>query len=546
LRYRVSTSGSAPHYANGRITWEIAIEPGARWHACAFYDLEYDGEVHHAAEACHDRLAESEPDFRLRQWIANTPALLSPNDDLERLYRQSVEDLNALAIQQQDGPLGGWLPAAGVPWYVAVFGRDTLITSLQTALVHPGIAYGTLQVLAEHQATERDDWRDAEPGKILHEIRHGELAHFRRIPHVPYYGTADATPLYLITLHEAWKWTGDVELLRTYRDVAERCLDWIDEYGDFDGDGFQEYRTRSDLGYENVGWKDGIDSVVYPDGQSVPQPKALCELQGYVFDAWMRMAEVFDVLGEPHRGDELRTRARDLQRRFNEAFWCEDIGTYAFGLDHEKRPIRTVVSNTGHLLWSGIASPEYAERVVRRLMEPDMLSGWGVRTLASSHRAFNPFAYQRGSIWPHDNGMIALGFRRYGFVEEANHIAREIVEAAKSFNSYRIPELYAGIQRTAHSFPVQYVGANVPQAWAAGAVFQLLQAMLGIQADAACGRLTVDPHLPSWVPEIELRGLRVGGATVDLQFKRGRGTNRWDATVRSGDLDVVRAPWAPW
>jgi glycogen debranching enzyme len=396
------------------------------------------------------------------------------------------------------------------------------------------------------QATEVDDWRDAQPGKIPHELRFGELAHFHRVPHTPYYGTADATPLYLIALHEAWKWLGDAELLRGYRDVALRCLEWIDRDGDLDGDGFQEYRTRSSRGYENMGWKDAEDAVVYPDGRQVRQPKALCELQGYVFDAWLRMAEVFDVLDERDRSAALRGKAADLQRRFEQRFWCEDLGFYAYGLDPDKQPIRTIASNAGHLLWSGIASREHAARVVARLLEPDMWSGWGIRTLSARNPAYNPFSYQRGSVWPHDNGIIALGFKRYGFAAEAARVARDISEAASYFASYRLPELYAGIERQPGRFPVQYVGANVPQAWAAGSIFHLLQAILGLRADAPANRLLIDPQLPKWLPDVTLRGLAVGDAHVDLRFWCEDETTRWDASVHDGQIAIERHVWRPW
>jgi glycogen debranching enzyme len=380
----------------------------------------------------------------------------------------------------------------------------------------------------------------------MHELRFGELAHFHKIPHTPYYGTADATPLYLIVLHEAWKWSGDDGLLRRYREVALRCLDWIDRYGDLDGDGFQEYKTRSSLGYENVGWKDAGDAVVYPDGSQVAQPKALCELQGYVFDAWMRMAEIFDALGEPRRAAELRRNAAALQRRFEERFWCEEIGCYAFGLDPGKQPIETIASNAGHCLWSGIASPAHAARVVERLMQPDMWSGWGIRTLSAANPAYNPYSYQLGSVWPHDNGIIALGFKRYGFAAEAARIARDISEAASYFVSYRLPELYAGVERRPGTFPVQYPGANVPQAWAAGAVFHLLRAILGVQADAPNGVLYVDPHLPAWLPDLTLRGLRVGRGKLDLRFWREGDRTRWDAELGEGEVEVRQNSWRPW
>ncbi len=282
------------------------------------------------------------------------------------------------------------MPAAGLPWFVALFGRDSLIVSLQNALVYPDFARGALDVLAEWQATERDDYRDAEPGKILHELRRGELAHFKLIPHTPYYGTADATPLYLVTLHTAWRCTGDLAMVQRLMPVAERCLRWIDEWGDRDGDGFQEYQTRSPKGYENMAWKDSGDSVMHADGSAVHGPKALCELQGYVFDAWTRMAEIYDALGKPDRAAELRQKAAALYQRFNELFWNEAEGYYAYGLDGDKRPILSVASNPGHLLWSGIVPPDRAGRVVARLMQPDMWSGWGIRTLSAKHPSLQP------------------------------------------------------------------------------------------------------------------------------------------------------------
>jgi len=546
LRSRVLKSSSLPVYANGRATFEVALDPGSTWHTCTDYHfLDGAAAAGWSARSCADGFAHDDYDETQRRWLEHATSLTSENEEIYRFYRQSVEDMGALRLYEHDVAPDTWVPAAGAPWFVALFGRDSLIASLQNMLVSPGFARGALRTLARYQATAIDDWRDAEPGKILHELRVGELAHFHRVPHTPYYGTADATPLYLIALHEAWRWLGDAALLREYRDVALRCLEWIDRYGDLDGDGFQEYRTRSPEGYDNMGWKDSGDAVVYPDGRLVRQPKALCELQGYVFDAWLRMAEVFDELGERERATELRRRAAELRQRFEAAFWCEDIGSYAFCLDPAKTPVRTVTSNAGHLLWSGIARPERAERVVRRLLEPDMWTGLGIRTLSAATLAYNPFSYQRGSVWPHDNGIIALGFKRYGFAAEAARVARGISEAASHFAGHRLPELYAGAAPQPGGFPVQYLGANVPQAWAAGSIFHLLQAILGLQADAPRGRLYVDPELPRWLPELTLHGLAIGDASVDLQFRRVDDRCQWDATVRRGHVDVSKEAWGP-
>src|ERR1700737_3614965 len=500
LIYRLVHSSSRPIYANGRITFEVELSAGATWHTCCHYLLVRGQAVRAAPPACscdHRGEADADQDRLHRQWRDAATKVTTANEDIYRLYRQSVEDMGALRLYDHDFAPDVWLPAAGVPWFVAIFGRDSLIAGLQSTIVHAGFARGALKKLAQFQATEMDDRRDAEPGKIPHEMRTGELAHFHRIPHTPYYGTAAATPRYLITLHETWKWLGDLALLREHRDVALRCLEWIDRYGDLDGDGFQEYKTRSPQGYENMGWKDAPDAVVYPDGRQVPQPKALCELQGYVFDAWMRTAEVLEALDQRERAAGLRAKAKALRVAFEEKFWCEDLGFYAFALDPDKQPVQTIASNAGHCLASGIASPEHAARVVGQFFEPDMWSGWGIRTLSASNPAYNPFSYQRGSVWPHDNGIIALGFKRYGFAAEAARVARDISEAASLFVAYRPPELYAGIERRPGTFPVLYPQANVPQAWAAGSVFHLLQAMLGVRADAPRGGLSADPDPPS-------------------------------------------------
>ncbi|HVN02216.1 MAG TPA: glycogen debranching N-terminal domain-containing protein [Caulobacteraceae bacterium] len=540
LTIRVRNASSPPVFANGRISFAVELEPGQSWRACLLYDV-FDGDRRVAAPtACiSEALSSSRAAKRLADWQAHALKLTTSNEEFYRFYSQAVEDMAALRLPISGTDHMEFVPAAGVPWFVGLFGRDALIVSFQNAMVYPDFARGALDVLGRWQATERDDYRDAEPGKIMHELRTGELAHFRLIPHTPYYGTADATPLYLIVLHNAWRCTGDAGLLERHLGTAERCLAWIDEYGDRDGDGFQEYQTRSPDGYENQGWKDSGDSMVYPDGSPVRGPKALCELQGYVYDAWMRMAEVFDAVGNGARAGALRAKARRLFERFNEAFWDEESGFYALCLDGEKRPVLSVASNAGHLLWSGIAPPERAARVVRRLLAPDMSSGWGIRTLSAQHPAYNPHSYQNGSVWPHDNGLIVLGFRRYGFTEEAWRIARDISGAAGYFMAHRMPELYAGLEREPTSFPVQHQGANAPQAWAAGSCFCLLQAILGFRPDAPSGRLYLDPALPDWLPDLALRDLRLGEASLDLRLWREDETTRWEVT--RGDARLVEA-----
>jgi glycogen debranching enzyme len=540
VRAVTATSGSRDAnavYANGRLSFEVDLDSGETWHCCLLYTLEDGKRTFPPLEDCADQHQKTHHAEALSDWLRSVLKIRCSNEEFYRLYRQALEDMAALRLPIVGTDHMVFLPAAGLPWFVAPFGRDSLIVSLQNMLIYPDFARGSLDILGSLQAREEDDYRDAEPGKILHEIRYGELAHFKLIPHTPYYGTADATPLYLITLHAAWRATGDRALLERHLETAEGCLSWIDDYGDRDGDGFQEYQTRSPVGYENMGWKDSGDSVVYPDGSLVKGPKALCELQGYVYDAWLRMSEVFDELGKPGRARELRTKAAALFKRFNEAFWDDELGFYAFALDGEKKKVLTVASNPGHCLSSGIVPPERAAKVVRRLMAPDMWSGWGIRTLSALHPAFNPYNYQTGSVWPHDNATIALGFKRYGFGAEAARIARDISGAASHFLFNQLPELYTVPERDEVNFPVQYLGANIPQAWAAGSVFALMQAMLGFRPDAPRGKLHVDPLLPEWLPDLTILDLRVGKQRFDIRFWRDSGQTQFE--VLQGDPEAV-------
>ena len=525
-------------FANGRLTFEIRLPPGATWHGCLLYDF-FDGETRYQAKrGCVQHAEGSEQAKAHRAWRDTVLKIETSNEDFHHIYEQAIDDMAALRLPVDGSDDMIFLPAAGLPWFMAPFGRDSLIVSIQNILIYPEFARGSLATLGRWQAQARDDFRDAEPGKIMHELRYGELAHFGLIPHTPYYGTADATPLYLITLHAAWRASGDPELLEQYLPNAEAALAWIDQYGDRDGDGFQEYQTRSPVGYENVAWKDAGDSMVYADGSPVRGPKALCELQGYVYDAWVRSAEIFDALGNPDRAAQLRRKADRLFRQFNEDFWDEDSGFYAYMLDGDKQKVLTVASNPGHLLWSGIVPADRARRVADRLMAPDMNSGWGIRTLSSQHPAFNPYSYQNGSVWPHDNSLIVLGFKRYGFTDEVGQIAHDISLAASHFQLYQLPELYSGVARTPGSFPVQYLGANVPQAWAAGSCFAMMQAMLGIYPDAPNGQLYVDPTLPDWLPDITLRDLRLGHHRLDILFRRDGDRTVWD--VLRGDARLVK------
>jgi len=333
----VSRASSKAVSANGRLSFDIVLQPNEAWHACLLYTLE-DGEQHfRAPRDCIGQCGKSQHAGTMAQWLKIVAKIESSNEEFYRLFNQALEDMAALRLPIKGTDHVVFLPAAGLPWFVAPFGRDSLIVSLQNILIYPEFARGALEVLGSLQAKEEDPYRDAEPGKILHELRYGELAHFKLIPHTPYYGTADATPLYLIALHSAWRAIGDQALLEQHLQTAEGCLSWIDRYGDRDGDGFQEYQTRSAVGYENMAWKDSGDAVMHQDGSLVKGPKALCELQGYVYSAWVRMAQVFDALGKPERAKELRAKAAVLFERFNQAFWDEELGFYAYALDGDKK-----------------------------------------------------------------------------------------------------------------------------------------------------------------------------------------------------------------
>lgn len=546
-------------YSNGRICFEIDLEPNGRWHTCSEIVMER-GKRSSAPgweHCCHSDgvspcLDEPSDKDKRQIWQERCTGLISSNSNLTRMYHQAVDDMRALRIYDMDISEDIWVPAAGVPWFVTLFGRDSLTVSYQSMLVSPGFALGAIKRLADYQATERDDWRDAQPGKILHEIRFGELSHFHQIPFAPYYGTADATILYLIMLSEAYRWTGDLGLIQAYREVAEQCLTWIDKYGDLDGDGYQEYKTFSDHGYENLGWKDAGDAVVYADGTQVKQPKALCELQGYVYDAKLRMVEIFEDLGEHDYAQKLLREAETLKVRFNQDFWMEDEGCFAFGLDPAKKQITSVSSNAGQCLWSGIAYPDKAARTARRLLQRDMWSGWGIRTLTEHNPAYNPFSYQRGSVWPQDNGLIADGFKRYGLIQESHQVIRGIFDAIEHFESFRPPEVFAGIERTEdYDFPVLYPsGANIPQAWATGCIFHMVRILLGLHADAPHGRLYVQPTLPDWLPDLEIKRLRIGASTLHLRFWREGEKSCWrvisnQSVNKEEAIEVLNEPGDP-
>jgi glycogen debranching enzyme len=447
---------------------------------------------------------------------------------------------------------GGAIPAAGIPWYVAPFGRDSLLTAEQSLLLDPAIARGTLTVLAALQARTSDPLRDAEPGKIPHELRSGELARANLIPHTPYYGSVDATPLFVMLAGAYYRWTADLETLEVLMPEIDAALGWIDDHGDLDGDGFIEYHRRSPGGLRNQGWKDSDEAIVHADGESAEGPIALVEVQGYTYLAKLRIAEVYDAIGQPDRGRALRAEAAALRSAFNDAFWNPSEGTFALALDGRKRQVASVTSNPGHCLYCGIIDEDKARLVAERLMAADMFNGWGIRTLSARSPAYNPMSYHTGSIWPHDNAIIAAGLRRYGYTGPMMQIARGIFEIAVRAPDHRLAELYCGFARKMEDDSeraagiVSYPVACTPQAWAAAAPFMLLGAILGLTADAPRRTLSVTkPTTPPWLGRIVLERLRVGDATIHLAVARERSGIMVSILDREGELTVVTDREAP-
>ncbi|QYJ16679.1 hypothetical protein Rxycam_02514 [Rubrobacter xylanophilus DSM 9941] len=433
---------------------------------------------------------------------AAAPALETDWEALRRSWERSVEDLAALTFDAGEGLL---VPAAGAPWYMALFGRDTLLAAYGAMILTPEPARNALRALARWQATGRDDYTDAEPGKIPHELRRGELAFFREVPQ-PYYGTADATLLFLVLLEEHRRWTADDGFTRELEGPARRALDWLLLHADRTEDGFIAYERRSTAGLENHGWKDSDDSMLFRDGRRAGGKISPCEVQGYAYDALLRTANLAgSVWGDAGLAGRLRDEAGGLRERFDRNYWMEERGYYALALDGEGRKVDSVTSNAGHLLWSGIVPEEKAPLLARRLLSEEMFSGWGIRTMAEGEGGYDPLSYHNGSVWPHDSAIIALGLARYGFRKEANRVAAALVEAAERFG-YRLPEVFGGGRRREGEAPVEYPSSCSPQAWAAAAVPLLVRAMLGVEPDPRGRILRSDPVLPGGV-----NGLRLGG-----------------------------------
>lgn len=482
-----------------------------------------------------EQLAES-----YRVWDQTSTRITTNHELFDReLLRASRYDIRGLLEQTPQGPV----PDAGVPWYAVPFGRDAIITALQTLIYNPEIALGTLRFLAAHQGTRVDHYKEEEPGKIMHELRRGELASLGEVPHTPYYGTVDATPLFLLLFVETMEWTGSDELYTDILPAALGALEWIDRYGDIDGDGYVEYISHRAGGVANQGWKDSIDAVQYENGDCAEPPIALVEVQGYVYQAKVGVARLLRRRGRPDIADRLEREAATLKANFNRDFWLEDQSFYALALDRDKRPVRSITSNPGHCLWAEICDPDKAWKVADRLLAPDMFSGWGIRTLSQDSPNYNPMSYHNGSVWPHDTAWIAMGLRRIGRTPEAIALVTSLIEAGFRFDDARLPELFCGFGRDKrfNSRPTAYVVSCSPQAWAAGCVFMLLRCMLDIQPNLLDGSVSVSPRLPGMFRRLCLHNMLLGEHRVDLLVEQESGEMRVEMSGSSG-LRLVTLP----
>jgi glycogen debranching enzyme len=515
-------SSTAPAQATQKgLVFKVTIPPQGEW-STGLDVVAVNGrwvEGSRATQEQRSRRARLSMARGLDKWIERSPRLECDNDSLKVTYRRSLIDLAALRFATRTLP-GRSLPAAGLPWFMTMFGRDSIFTSLQALPFTPELAATTLLALGERQGTRLDDFRDEDPGRILHEMRYGEMTAFEERPHSPYYGCADATALYVVLLDEYERWTGDRKMVRDLEYEARAALNWINEYADLMGNGYVSYKRRNEeTGLENQCWKDSWDSISYRDGRLPGYPRATCELQGYAYDAKRRGARLArEIWKDSAFAETLEQEAADLKRRFNRDFWVEDGAYFAIALDQNGKQVDSLTSNIGHLLWSGIVDKSKAKAVVGNLMGPRLFSGWGVRTLAEGEGRYNPIGYHVGTVWPFDNSFIAWGLRRYGYKEEAALVAAAILDAAEFFAG-RLPEAFGGYERSVTKYPVQYPTACSPQAWSTGTPLLLLRTMLGLEPLG--DHLVVDPALPVGIGHLELLDIPGRWGRIDA-YGRGR------------------------
>ena len=542
-----------PKYRNGKISLGIRLAPRQSWrcsvHATALMEGDEWSPVDGSPWSSPVTTTEKEDAFP-----ADATQLTSPGSPtfpalvLSTLAR-SQKDLFALRLvdlDSRDEEGRAWIPAGGLPAYVGLFGRDCLASGWQAALLSTAMMRGSLSELPKTQGQKIDDWRDEQPGRFVHELHTDPRAVLNYNPHARYYGGVTASIYYPVVVSAVWHWTGNKQLVRRYVKPALEGLDWADKYLR-DESGFYRYRKRSNQGERNQGWKDSDDAIVNADGSQAKHPLGTCEMQAFVYASKMHLSEVLWWLGDPETARRLFREAGELKERFNDFFWMENVGYLGMAIDAKKRLVRSIASDPGHCLASGIVDQRLATGLAERLMQPDMFSGWGIRTLSAEHPAFNPFSYHRGSVWPVENAVFVLAFARYGLHNKMQTLARAMFETAEIFKYHRLPEVFAGHQRDGeHPFPGMYPRANWPQAWSASAPFTVMQALLGIFPYAPLNVLLLDPHLPEWLPEFTVQSMRIGKATVSLRFRRSEdGRTNYEVIELRGKLHLVRQP-SPW
>jgi glycogen debranching enzyme len=498
---------------NGAV-FRFIVQPKSRWNV-KLNVTPVTGEIRHRPK--FSTAAGTEMRRDLKNWITQAPNVTC-HPETVRLYARSLVDLAALRFRPETMPQHS-LPAAGLPWFMALFGRDSLITSYQMLPFSSDLAATTLRALADAQGTKEEMLTEEEPGRILHELRFGELTYFHERPQSPYYGASDTTPLFLVVLDEYERWTGDVNLVRALEPNARAALNWIDRFGDRDGDGYIEYQRKTDLGLENQCWKDSWNSILFHGGALAPAPRATCEIQGYAYDAKVRCARLArEIWKDEALARKLENEAAELKRRFNRDYWIPDRQFFALALDGSKKQVDSLCSNIGHLLWSGIVDDDKAPALRNHLMSPPMFSGWGIRTMAEGEGGYNPIEYHNGTVWPHDNSIIAAGLARYGFRKDAADIVAGMFEASLVFGN-RLPEVFAGYDRRQTRFPVQYSTACIPQAWAAGAPMLGIRTLLGLEPKGDILTSAADPALPYWMGTLTVEGIpgRWGRANVSAK-----------------------------
>lgn len=489
----------------------------------------------HSAEEYPLKEAYEKLEHSTLEWNEKVTQIETDHKALQKLVDRGISDLRVLLTDIGHGSF----PVAGLPWFGVPFGRDSLIAALQMISFNPEVAKGTLKTMAHYQGTKHDSWRDEQPGKIMHEIRYGELATTNQIPFTPYYGSIDSTPLFLMLLVEYVKWTNDFSIVHELMPNVIEALNWIDQYGDRDGDGLVEYHQESSKGIANQGWKDSGDSIVHRDGEYAETPIALAEVQGYVYQAKSGLAELFDHMGEKQKAFELRSQSRHLKEAFHHAFWMEDVGYYAIALDKNKKQVGTITSNPGHLLLSGILEDQFANSVARVITSESMFSGFGIRTMAEGEAGYNPMSYHDGSIWPHDNSLITLGLSKLGKSFEAQKVMNGMIQAAGHFDYDRLPELFCGYDDSSNQL-IKYPVACSPQAWAAGTPLTFIQSILGINPDALKGVITIEPHLIDSMNKLTIHHMRVGEGKLSLSITKDEQGTHVNVLENSTGMEIVK------